>query len=205
MFNLRLSLAALGKQVSVTLTDGQGDRDFLASVLITGSAVAAGEDLVLCDAIPRRRTSRVPFYDTPIPDEVRTRLVAAAASEHALLHFTSGWAQQDLVHLIHQADSAHRFDPAIRAELGKWVGIEADEGLPSRVLGPRPKNPTSVMREFAPEIGFRREAGDFEKNPVLAVLSTRGDEVRDWVTAGQALERVLLTATADGLATSLNS
>ena len=40
---------------------------------------------------------------------------------------------------------------------------------------------------------------------MLAVLSTRGDEVRDWVMAGQALERVLLTATADGLATSLNS
>ena len=61
------------------------------------------------------------------------------------------------------------------------------------------------MREFAPGIGFRRDAGDFEQNPVLAVLSTRGDEMRDWVMAGQALERVLLTATADGLATSLNS
>jgi hypothetical protein len=204
LFNLRLSLAALGKDVSVALHDGR-DNDLLATVSVTGSAVPTEVDVALFDAIPRRRTSRVPFYDTAVPDDVRTRLIAAAAAEHALLHFTSGWAQQDLIQLIHQADSAHRFDPAIRAELGKWVGIEGDEGLPSRVLGPRPKNPSSVMREFAPGIGFRRDPGDFEHDPVLAVLSTRGDEVPDWVMAGQALERVLLTATAEGLATSLNS
>jgi hypothetical protein len=35
------------------------------------------------------------------------------------------------------------------------------------------------------------------------VLLTRGDTRRDWLVAGQALERVLLAATARGLATSL--
>ena len=205
LLNLRLGLGALSKDIGVTVHADPVDRDLLASVHIMGAATASDEDLILCDAIRRRRTSRVPFHDTAIPDDVRTRLVAAAVTEHALLHFSSGWSHQDLVQLIHQADSEHRFDPAIRAELDKWVGIEGDEGLPARVLGPRPKDPSSVMREFAPGIGFRRDAGDFEKTPVLAVLSTRGDEVQDWVMAGQALERVLLTATAEGLATSLNS
>ncbi len=46
---------------------------------------------------------------------------------------------------------------------------------------------------------------DFEREPVLAVLSTHGDSVEDWVDAGQALEHVLLRATAEGLACSLNS
>ena len=132
--------------------------------------------------------------------------MAAAATERALLHFPSGWASSaGLIHLIHQADSQHRFDPAVRAELGRWVGIEGDEGLPARVLGERPKDPSAVMREFTPGLGFPRHVGEFEKSPVLAVLSTAGDDIPDWVMAGQALERVLLTATADGLATSLNS
>ncbi len=39
--------------------------------------------------------------------------------------------------------------------------------------------------------------------PQLAVLSTASDEPGDWLRAGQALQRVLLTATRNGLATSL--
>ena len=34
------------------------------------------------------------------------------------------------------------------------------------------------------------------------MLSTPGDTIRDWLCAGQVLERVLLTATAHGLATT---
>jgi hypothetical protein len=42
----------------------------------------------------------------------------------------------------------------------------------------------------------------YEEFPQLAVLTTAGDEVPDWLRAGQALQRVLLTATSRGLATS---
>ncbi|MYS47673.1 nitroreductase, partial [Streptomyces sp. SID5998] len=64
----------------------------------------------------------------------------------------------------------------------------------------------ALLRDFA---GRRRVPGrggaDFEESPRLAVLSTRGDTPADWLVAGQALERVLLEATAAGLATSLTS
>jgi hypothetical protein len=43
----------------------------------------------------------------------------------------------------------------------------------------------------------------FEKAPTLLVLSTRTDDVADRVRAGQALQRLLLEATAAGLSTSL--
>ncbi|WP_308288489.1 hypothetical protein [Streptomyces macrolidinus] len=39
--------------------------------------------------------------------------------------------------------------------------------------------------------------------PLLAVVTTAGDERIDWLRAGQALQRVLLVATAHGLRTSL--
>jgi hypothetical protein len=38
--------------------------------------------------------------------------------------------------------------------------------------------------------------------PALALLWTDGDSPRDWLAAGQALARVLLRATADGVSAS---
>jgi nitroreductase len=40
----------------------------------------------------------------------------------------------------------------------------------------------------------------FEENPQLAVLSTVGGTRLDWLRAGQAMQRVLLSATVRGIA-----
>lgn len=45
----------------------------------------------------------------------------------------------------------------------------------------------------------------FEQNPHIVLLGTSGDKPDDWLRAGQALQRVLLQATADGLVTSMTS
>jgi hypothetical protein len=50
-----------------------------------------------------------------------------------------------------------------------------------------------------------RGTGRFETTPQLALLGTVQDRREDWLRAGQAMERVLLRATLDGLATSLTS
>ena len=48
-----------------------------------------------------------------------------------------------------------------------------------------------------------RPTADFEREPQLAVLATRYDGPIEWLRAGQAMERVLLEATAHGVSTSL--
>lgn len=64
----------------------------------------------------------------------------------------------------------------------------------------------AVVRDFAGGQRINgREAAAFEKTPCLAVLGTQRDGRVDWLHVGQALERVLLQATLDGLATSLSS
>ena len=45
----------------------------------------------------------------------------------------------------------------------------------------------------------------FESAPHLALLGTARDTPEDWLLAGQAMERVLLLATLNGLATTLTS
>jgi hypothetical protein len=47
-----------------------------------------------------------------------------------------------------------------------------------------------------------RPSGSYEPVPHLAVLATAHDEPADWLRAGQALQRILLTATVNGIVAS---
>jgi len=81
---------------------------------------------------------------------------------------------------------------------------EGGLGLPLGALGPQDFRDRIPLRDF----GAHRHPADlaarpFERWPVLAVLSTAHDRRADWLRAGQALERVLLVATAHGLRASL--
>ena len=49
----------------------------------------------------------------------------------------------------------------------------------------------------------RRKPAPFERAPTIAVLYTREDTPHEWLRGGQALERVLLTATVRGLASTI--
>jgi hypothetical protein len=73
--------------------------------------------------------------------------------------------------------------------------------VPGEAFGPLDSSGTLPLRDFGlvrPE-RYRRKA-QFEPHPQLVVLSTRGDGPEQWLRAGQALQRVLLTATVRGVA-----
>lgn len=58
------------------------------------------------------------------------------------------------------------------------------------------------IRDFAELSPLPRPAEKFEPYPTILVLATDGDDRLDWVRAGCALQRVLLTATWQNLATT---
>ena len=92
-------------------------------------------------------------------------------------------------------------DPGYRDELARWVGGERDkDGIPAGATGPRDPSGHTPVRDFLP--GHTAGYAWFEEQPQLAVLSTAGSTRMDWLRAGQALQRVLLTATQHGIATS---
>ena len=75
--------------------------------------------------------------------------------------------------------------------------------MPATALGSRPDRDPAPVRDLgraAP--AAPRPVGSYEPRPQLAVLATARDDPADWLRAGQALQRVLLTATASGLAAS---
>ncbi|WP_329331782.1 nitroreductase [Streptomyces sp. NBC_00663] len=213
LFNLRVAAAHAGLSPRVRLLPDAGDPLALAAVHLPDAGVGPGaDDLVrLYPVIGRRHTSRYPFEDKDLPDDVQDTLRAAAAQEGAELLFPGPWHVETVLDLVSDAESRDVLDPAGREDLQRWtrLGPEADvatDGVPEYAFGPRRRDGRAPLRDFA----GRRPVADrgtvsFENRPHLALLSTPGDTAADWLRAGQALERVLLEATAAGLAGALTS
>ncbi|MFE6774611.1 Acg family FMN-binding oxidoreductase [Streptomyces sp. NPDC057702] len=213
LFNLRVALAHAGWEPTTALLPEPADSRLLATVRPLGPA--AGDDALaaLWPAIDRRRSSRTPFSAETVPEDVRAGLRAAALAEGARLLFPDAWHVETLLELVRDAEGregGYGADPGAAAETARWTGVQGArataEGIPSYAFGPRKYDGGAPVRDFA---GRRevpgRETATFEAAPQLALLGTERDRPLDWLRAGQALERVLLQATLDGLATSLTS
>ena len=70
---------------------------------------------------------------------------------------------------------------------------------PDSALGPHDPSRATPVRDFGTPA---TDYAWFEETPQLAVLSTATGTPLGWLRAGQALQRVLLTATVHGIAAS---
>ena len=210
LFNLRMALAGLGVRPVVAIFPDRDRPGLVATVRHGGPARATPELERLLRAIPRRHTNRRPFSDAPVAASERQSLCGAADQEGARLHLVEDPAQR--VQLGRMAMRAHQIqiaDPAFGAELAAWTGVTDDraDGVPARAGGPLPApRDVWVARDFTGgRARTRRQGEDFEEQPLIAVVTslTSGPEAE--VRAGQAMQRVLLTATAEGLAVSFVS
>jgi nitroreductase len=204
LLNLRLAAAVHGRQAVVQLLPDPGQPLLLAIIRLGGRCRAGEVDAELQAAIPLRHTNREPFSGRRVPPGVLAELTEAAGIEGAVLHILDHDEAVRVLELAAQAERAQLADPSYRAELAQWAGGERDrEGIPSASLGPRSPESTTPVRDFAPgrEPGGFRYAW-FEEHPQLAVLATHSGHRADWLRAGQALQRVLLTATARGISAS---
>ncbi|MFE7901012.1 Acg family FMN-binding oxidoreductase [Streptomyces sp. NPDC057424] len=213
LFNLRVAAARRGLLTEVTLLPEPEDPLVLAAVHLTEpDGSEADETLVrLHPAIRQRHTSRHPFAEKDLPEDVRNTLREAAVREGATLLFPGPWHAETVLDLVRDAESRDVMEPAADEDLVRWtrLGTEAEtavDGVPEYAFGPRKRSGKAPARDFS----GRRPVADrgttaFEYTPHLALLSTSGDGPADWLRAGQALERVLLEATLADIATSLTS
>ncbi|WBC22620.1 MULTISPECIES: nitroreductase family protein [unclassified Solwaraspora] len=206
VFNLRVAMLAHGRMPVMLLLPEPDNPDLLARIAV-GAPTETDETVrLLARAVAHRRTNRRPFADLAVPGEVLDELTAAARTEHGRLAVVDPMMRSSVLALIGTAEDRRRVDPAYWAELERWTRDRPGrlDGVPPQAFGPWPVPRTVPVRDFglvwpAP----RRRVAAFEEDPVLAVLYTVGDAPRDWLRAGQALQRVLLTATVRGLATTL--
>lgn len=210
LFNLRLMVRRVGRMPHPTLLPDPDRSLLLGSVRVGAAAAPDPGTLALARTIRTRRTNRRPFRPEPVPAAQRAALRAAAQAEHAhLLLVEDNDQRRSLRDLVHTAHRAQQADPAFRAELAAWTGHAGgrSDGVPAALGGPRPEPQDQwVLRDFTGGTAGERVTGkDFEPHPLIAVLCSPADSPLDQLRSGEAMQRILLTATTEGLVSSFLS
>jgi nitroreductase len=212
-----VALAAAGflSEVEVVAEDGYPDQ--LATLRVVGRHEATEEDRAQAAAIERRHTVRAAFQPRGVPDELVDRLQREAASFRTWLKpITRSEEEVATVFLISRAEEIEQGDPAYRAELESWLRTDpgALDGVPVDAVpegDPQARPSNWLIRDFL--VGGRErheflEPGDPDapppevERPTVVLLGTDGDDRYAWLQAGRALGRLLLVATAAGVAAS---
>ena len=194
LMNLRVAAAAAGHAYRLEiLPEGAGSTCLARLSWEHGEPDA--DEAGLASGLERRRTVRQHFAPSSVPDDEVEALVAMAEKEGARLHvIETGEPRRQVAQLVAAGDASQWRDPRWRRELAGWMRSRAHgDGL--AVPGPILPLARAMVRLF--DLGGRIGRHDrqlAEEAPRLLVLSTSGDTRRDWLQAGQALERVLLAA-----------
>ncbi len=203
LMNLRVAAANQGLGTSCEIAPDETDKDLLALVSFNLIDTSSPQGAELFASIEDRRTCRKRFEPDDVPAPLLNALSVAAMEEGCWLEVIDSEAnRQACAALVAEGDSIQWSNPVWRRELAAWMhpGREGDGLTVPGVVAPVAQ---AVVRTF--DMGNGVGAKDrqlVDESPVLAVLGTAGDTLADWLAAGQALQKVLLTAQSRGLQAS---
>lgn len=210
LFGARLGVRLLGWQAVVDVLPDPGDGDLVARLRPGPATPTTAEEVSLLRAVTLRQSVRSGFATRAVAPGVLAAVRRAAAAERAVLLVLTDPEQRTAVaELTAAADRAQRASREVRRELGTWTSREPrlQDGVPA---GAWPRRPPSRARDELPVRDFAGRTGAATRSrrgvpAAAAALVTAGDGPRSWVSAGVALQRVLLTAAAAGVQASLHS
>ncbi|WP_290062370.1 Acg family FMN-binding oxidoreductase [Amycolatopsis solani] len=206
-FNLQICLRANGFATLVRMLPDPAEPALAVTVRLDGNQKSTAAERRLAEAVFRRHTNRRPLLDKAVPPAARVALKAAALDEGGQLEFLDASGRYTPVaSLVRQAEALQAEDPEFRRETAFWTQRDASspDGVPKTASGPPPRGHGVVSLRASHENRDLPER-EYEREPLLGVLLTRDHGPYAEVRAGMAMQRVLLTATAEGLATSFLS
>jgi nitroreductase len=215
LFTARLALRSLGYIPQASVLPDPGQPLLVARVSWGRRAVCTEFEQALFGQVRQRRTHRGGFDLVPLPPGLLATLREGAARHGAMLRIVADDGRRAaLAAAVAEAERAERLDSERVRELARWApapGSAAADGVPptSYAALPEHTDPDFPGRDFAYGRGWGlpplstapwpRSAG------VVALLTTAHDRPVDWVNAGQALQRILLTASSCGVAAALHT
>jgi nitroreductase len=209
MLNLRLAAAHFGHATSVELL-GPARRDgLLARVRLEERSASTPQVEEMFRAIPARRTNRLPLDGREPPAGLVTALLREARREGAWLRPVDEVERRAVAEIVAQAGAEAWASSRYRAELAGWTRSNATsrrDGVPGWAHGM--SDAAALLRPVLVRLtNPSRHEADRDRRRVLSarallVLSTPRDGLEEWARAGEALQRVLLRATAAGLCAS---
>lgn len=207
--NLRLAAAHFGHATSCEVIATHRRDGLLARVHLEERRATTPEAEELFQAIPRRRTNRLPLDGREPPEGLVTSLLREARGEGAWLRPIEAGERRAVAELVVEGDRRSWSQQRFRAELARWTrpnGTQRRDGMPGYALGMS----DAAARVHPLLVRFTNRAQDEAERDrrratsckALLVLSTPRDGTPEWFAAGEALQRILLRATASGLSAS---
>jgi nitroreductase len=206
VFNAALAMTNLGWAPDIALVPEPA----VVGRITRGAACEPDdEDFRLYAAIPDRRTHRRVFLPHPLLPATLALLYDAARRHGAWLHIVGSSGEREKVAgLMSRGTRAMSGNTAYAEEIRRWVnrggfGARSSDGIPIASMGRGPYPIDGLSHRDAVTTDTRTEAIVAElARSTVAVLFTPRDDSFDHVSAGLALEHVLLAATSRGLAVS---
>ncbi|WP_169946070.1 Acg family FMN-binding oxidoreductase [Microbispora sp. H11081] len=214
LFNVRVTLQALGYEPEVRRFPDPERPLLLARIRVRPGHEPDEHIRLLHAEIERRRTHRSGFTALPVPDRLVDALVAEAEPEGGrLTPITSEAATRVLAALTGAAQDVQSEDRQFVLELMRWArppGSSRRDGVPP---GGYPNDPRRTYPQHFAQRDYARghewgQAPDERLSAstgLVALLSTGGDDREDWLRAGEALQRMLLHASAYGLSVAFHT
>jgi hypothetical protein len=215
LFTSRLALRSLGWIPETRVLPDPAQPTLVARVSWRERAAADEFERRLSGRVLTRRTHRGAFDPEPLPPDTLAALRDAAVREGAALRIVADDGRRAaLAAAIQTAEYELRRDGERLRELARWTpapGSARRDGVPATSYPVRAERtqPDFPGRDFARGHGWGipplSAATSHRAAGVAGLLTTTGDRPADWVHAGQALQRVLLTAGLCGAAVALHS
>ncbi len=207
--NLRLAAAHFGLATSTEVVPHRRRDGLLARIRLEERRATTPDAEEMYQAIPRRRTNRLPLDGRDPPEGLVARLHREARREGAWLRPIDEQERCAVAELVADGDRLQWSSPRFRAELAQWSrsnGSGRRDGIPGFALGM--SDAAALVRPYLMRLtNPADEEADRDRRRArgcraLLVLSTPRDGQAEWFTAGEALQRVLLRASARGLSAS---
>ena len=215
LFTARLALRALGYIPETRVLPDPAQPALVAEVSWRDRAAADEFERRLSGHVLTRRTHRGAFDPEPLPPDTLAALRAAAAREGAALRIVADDGRRAaLAAAVQSAEHELRRDVERLRELARWTpapGSACRDGVPATSYPARAERtqPYFPGRDFARGHGWGTPplspATSHRAAGVAGLLTTTADHPVDWVNAGQALQRIMLTASTCGAAVALHS
>lgn len=201
LYNLRIALRGKALTPHVALVPDRHEPLLLARITADPGPNPSPEELQLVAAVVHRHTHRQGFTAVPIAHALRSSLEGDVEAEGARLVWVEDRDRvRSVVEIALLADQLQAGDATWQAEMARWVanvGQGQRDGIPLEAVPPAPQCPATdrlPVRSFVAGRLPRTNDDGAGAAGRIAVLVTAGDELVDWLAAGQALQRMLLRA-----------
>jgi nitroreductase len=211
LFGLRLGIRSLGFMPLVEVVPTPAQRWLLARVSLGSPRPMDPAERHIFAAVQHRHTHRGPFAAEPLPAGLLESLMHDASAEGAtltLLDRDRGYER--LVDIIDASSQRQDPDSDARADMRAWTrnpGSGARDGVPATAFSADSDRHRGRLSQRDFDLGRKvgQLAADGPAPAATGVLLTPGDDIGDWLCAGQALHRVLAHAAAEWVFASLHT